>query len=76
MNITADMTGNYKILPRSPGQKTKPIQSQFKPNLTQFKANLTQLKPKQTQFKPNFNGLDNNLYCLYIEISEFDAEKC
>jgi hypothetical protein len=37
-NITLDMTSNYKILCRSPGQKTKPIQSQLKPKQTQFKG--------------------------------------
>ena len=45
MNITADMTNNYKILSRSPGEKTKPIQTQFNPI-------QSQLKPKQTQFNP------------------------
>jgi hypothetical protein len=37
MNITLDMTINYKILPAGSGPKTKPIQTQFKPNLSQFK---------------------------------------
>ncbi len=30
MNITLDMTSNYKVLSAGSGQKTKPIQSQFK----------------------------------------------
>jgi len=49
MNITLDMTSIYEILSAGSGQKTNPIQSQFKPKQTQF-------KPKQTQFKPNFKS--------------------
>ena len=49
MNINLDMKSNYKILSRWRGQKTKPIQSQFKPNLTQNKPNLSQF---QSQTKP------------------------
>ncbi|MBC8467907.1 MAG: hypothetical protein H8D56_00430 [Planctomycetes bacterium] len=53
MNINIDMTTNYKILSRWRGQKTKPIQSQFKPNQSQFKPILRPGKAKQSQFKPN-----------------------
>ena len=42
MNITLDMTMYYEILSAGSGQKTKPIQTQFKPN--------------QSQNKPNFRG--------------------
>ena len=49
MNITIDITRNYKILSSSPGPKNKansnPIQSQFKPKQTQFKANKAKNKP-------------------------------
>jgi len=44
MNLSLDMTSNYKILSRWRGQKTKPIQTQFKANLSQNKPNLTQYK--------------------------------
>jgi len=50
MNITIDTIGIYNILSRWRGQKTKPIQSQFKPNITQNKPNLSQF---QCQTKPN-----------------------
>ena len=46
MNINIDMTSNYGILSGWRGQKTKPIQSQFKPNKAKNKPNLTQNKPK------------------------------
>jgi hypothetical protein len=45
MNTTLDMTSNYNILSAGSGQKTKPIQSQFKPNSNPNKANLSRLKP-------------------------------
>ena len=54
MNINLDMTSKYKILSAGSGQKTKPIQTQFKANLSQNKPNLSQNKansnPIQTQF--------------------------
>ena len=46
MNTTLDMTSNYKILAAWKGQKTKPIQTQFKANLTQNKPNFHQEMPK------------------------------
>ena len=46
MNITLDMTGNYMILSAGSGQKTKPIQTQFKANLSQNKPNSKPIKPK------------------------------
>ena len=46
MNITLDMTSKYEILSAGSGQKTKPIQTQYKPNKANFKANLTQFKAK------------------------------
>ena len=49
MNITLDMTSNYKILSALWGQKTKPIQTQFKANKAKNKPNLSQNKPNQTQ---------------------------
>jgi len=51
MNITLDMTSNYKILSTGSGQKTKPIQTQFKANKAKNKPNLSQNKPNQTQFQ-------------------------
>ena len=57
MNITIVLISNYEILSRSPGKKTKPIQSQFKPNLSQNKANLSQFKPNQSQFFQRQTGL-------------------
>ena len=47
MSANIDMTSFYKILSRRMGQKTNPIQTQFKPKQTQF-------NPIQTQFKPKF----------------------
>jgi len=44
MNTNLDMTSIYKILSTGSGQKTKPIQTQFKANLSQNKPNLTQFK--------------------------------
>ena len=44
MNITLDMTSIYEILPAGSGQKTKPIQ-------TQFKAWFNFICPKVTLFK-------------------------
>ena len=54
MNITLDMTSNYKILAAWKGQKTKPIQ-------TQFKANLSQNKPNLSQNKANSNPIAGRL---------------
>ena len=54
MNITLDMISNYKILSAGSGQKTNPIQSQFKPNQSQFWAKIkggkAKTNPIQTQF--------------------------
>ncbi|MBC8472220.1 MAG: hypothetical protein H8D56_22390 [Planctomycetes bacterium] len=49
MNTTLNMTSIYKIFSAGSGQKTKPIQSQFKPNQSQNKANLSQF---QSQTNP------------------------
>ena len=53
MNITSDMTSIYTIFSAGSGQKTKPIQTQFKPNKAKNKANLSQNKPNQSQFVGN-----------------------
>ena len=53
MNTTLDMTSIYMILSAGSGQKTKPIQTQFKPNKAKNKANLSQNKPNQSQFVSN-----------------------
>ena len=50
MNITLDMTSNYMVLSALRGQKTNPIQTQFKANKAKNKPNLSQNKPNQTQF--------------------------
>ena len=60
MNTTLDMTSNYKILSLRRGQKTKPIQSQFKPNLTQNKPNLSQF---QSQTNPICRKGNNEHFC-------------
>ena len=68
MNITFDMTSNYKILSCQRGQKTNPIQTQFKPNQSQFWAKIKGAKPKQSQFKANSFRLKStlNFYdCFY-----------
>ena len=44
MNITLGMASNYKISSRWTGQKTKPIQTQFKANKAKNKPNLSQNK--------------------------------
>ena len=70
MNITLDMTSKYEILSHLPGQKTKPIQSQFKPIASKAKIDAKcvftknyeekadrsykKTKPEQSQFKANF----------------------
>ena len=45
MNITIDMTSDYMILSTGSGQKTNPIQTQFKPIQSQFKPNRLPGKP-------------------------------
>ncbi len=50
MNITLDMTSDYKELAYKSHEKTKPIQTQLKPKQSQLKPKQTQSKPKQTQF--------------------------
>jgi hypothetical protein len=66
MNITLDMTRQYENLSRSPGQKTKPIQTQTNPISQKAKIDAKcvftsdyeekrgyepkKTKPKQTQF--------------------------
>ncbi|MBC8473020.1 MAG: hypothetical protein H8D56_26460 [Planctomycetes bacterium] len=71
MNITIDMTSNYKILNAGSGQKTKPIQTQFKPNLTQNKANLSQFKAKTNPIcrkgKNEFFYVDMELKMKYCD---------
>ena len=49
MNITLDMTTNYKILYRSPGQKNKANSKPIKAKTNPIKANSN---PIQTQSKP------------------------
>jgi hypothetical protein len=44
ISISSFLTGRYEIFPRSPGEKTNPIQTQFKPNLTQNQANSNPIK--------------------------------
>ncbi|MBC8472626.1 MAG: hypothetical protein H8D56_24440 [Planctomycetes bacterium] len=56
MNITLDMTSNYKVLSAGSGQKTKPIQSQFK-------ANLSQNKPNSNPIKANTNPIASRSGC-------------
>ncbi|MBC8468100.1 MAG: hypothetical protein H8D56_01400 [Planctomycetes bacterium] len=53
MSINTFETMRYGNLDTGSGQKTKPIQSQYKPNLTQFKPNLTQNKPNSNPIKAN-----------------------
>jgi len=67
MNTTIDMTSNYKNLPRWRGQKTKPIQTQFKPNLSQNKPNSNPIKPKTKpiQTQSVFLPILPDLYILY-----------
>jgi len=46
MNINSFITSKYEILSAGSGQKTKPIQSQFKPNQSQFWAKIKGVKAK------------------------------
>jgi hypothetical protein len=46
MNITIDTSSIYKISLAGSGQKTKPIQTQFKANKAKNKPNLSQFKAK------------------------------
>ncbi len=46
MNATSFLTSKYEYLSRSPGKKTKPIQTQFNPKQTQFKPIKANFKPK------------------------------
>ena len=87
MNIKLDMTSSYKNLSHWRGEKTKPIQSQFKPNQSQFWVNIkggkAKTNPIQTQLPAtlfrmfcilrgsSFDGLDNNISNCYIGFSEF-----
>ena len=52
MNITLDMTMNYKLFIPLEGQKNKANSNPIKPISKPIKANS---KPKQTQFKPNLS---------------------
>jgi hypothetical protein len=61
MNIIIDMTSHNEILHRSPGQKTKPIQTQFKPNKAKNKANLSQF---QSQTNPTLKRMNVNFVLL------------
>ena len=60
MNITLDMTNNYKIFCCSPGPKNKPNSKPIKPKTNPIQR---QFNPKQTQFKPNYQSslIDNHL---------------
>ena len=49
MNITIDMTSDYKIFCRSQGPKNKPNSNPIKPKTNPIKANTN---PIQTQSKP------------------------
>jgi len=53
--VSSFETSKYEILTAWRGEKTNPIQSQFKPNQSQFWANFkgeqSQTKPIQTQFQ-------------------------
>ena len=75
MNITLDMTSSCGILPRSKGQKTKPIQTQFKPNKAKNKPNLSQNKANSKPISNDINGLDNNLPNCYISFLSFYMDK-
>ncbi len=61
MNITLDMTSNYKIFSAGSGQKTKPKQTQFNPKQTQFKPISKPIKANfkawQSQNKSNSNPI-------------------
>jgi len=50
MNLTIDITSIYKNISAGSGQKTKPIQTQFKANLTQNKPNLSQYKANKANW--------------------------
>ena len=65
MNITLDMTSNYKNLARSTGQKTKPIQTQFKPNKAKNKPNLSQF---QSQTNPIWRKGKNERFYVDKEL--------
>ncbi|MBL7145710.1 MAG: hypothetical protein ISS76_15845 [Phycisphaerae bacterium] len=55
MNVNAYVTMRYANLNAGSGQKTKPIQSQFKPNLTQYKANSNPIKANTNPIKANLS---------------------
>jgi len=70
MNIKAFITMRYGNLDTLIGQKTKPIQTQFKPIKAKINSIKANSNPIQTQFR-KVNGLDNNLCNWYINPSEF-----
>ena len=64
IGISSFVTSEYEILYRSPGQKTKPIQTQLKPIQSQF-------NPKQTQFVERGKNerfcVDKDFYDVYCD---------
>ena len=69
MSANIDMTSFYKILSRRMGQKTNPIQTQFKPKQTQFNPIQTQFKANQSQFVVSLSNLfkpnsKNERFCV------------
>ena len=69
MSISIDMTSKYKILTRSPGEKTKPIQTQFNPKQTQYKANKAKNKPNQSQKERFCVGMEfKMIYCDLLAV--------
>ncbi|MBL7145038.1 MAG: hypothetical protein ISS76_12460 [Phycisphaerae bacterium] len=56
MNLSSFVTSKYEIFSAGSGQKTKPIQSQFK-------ANLSQNKPNSNPIKANTNPIASRSGC-------------
>ncbi|MBC8471738.1 MAG: hypothetical protein H8D56_19935 [Planctomycetes bacterium] len=66
MNTTLDRTGIYMILSADSGQKTKPIQTQFKANLSQNKPNSKPIKPKTNPIQTQLLQRTKLMHRVYI----------
>ena len=76
MNITLDITSNYKILPRLERPKNKansnPIQSQFNPKQTQFNPISNPNKPNFERLELLVNRMMTKIFKIYL-LKMFDS---
>ena len=64
MNITSDMTSNYKIFYRSQGPKNKPNSNPNKANFGPISRGKAKTNPIKANFKPNLSKGQNERFCV------------